>query len=142
MGSFKYLDEILTTKTNGIHTAYLAKVLSVNGSTAKIQPLGLVNNSDGTTSPQSVLTAIPICEHVKHFSLVKQTLSVTEGSINPATHPPDENVGHVKIEPIRAGDVVLCVVCERNISEAKSGRNAATPYGTHNMSDSVIVGVI
>lgn len=51
---------MIDNKLNGIHTAYLAKVLSTSGRTAKIQPLGLYKNADGTTSKQAVLTKVPI----------------------------------------------------------------------------------
>lgn len=147
MGMYKYLDEIMGNKLSGIHTAYLAKVLSVSGDTAKIQPLGLNQHADGTTSNQSVLTQVPIAQHVRHFTLVKQSMSISDtwsggGSISPATHPTGDNVGHLKIEPIRAGDIVVCICCERNISEAKKGVNSITPAGRHDMSDSVIIGLL
>lgn len=146
MGTYKYFDAMMENKMSGIHTAYLAKVLSVSGDTAKIQPLGLYQNSDGTTRKQSVLTKVPICQHVRHFSLVKEELSVkvSEGSasISPREHPTGDNVGHIKIEPLRAGDIVVCVCCERNISEAKRGVNALPPAGRFSMSDSVIIGVL
>ena len=57
---FKYMDEIMESKLSGMHTAYLAKVLSISGRTAKIQPLGLYKDSSGTTHKQSVLTDVPV----------------------------------------------------------------------------------
>lgn len=60
MGCYKYLDSIIENKLNSLHTVYLAKVLSVNGKTAKIQPLGLKSDSNGNTYKQSVLTEVPI----------------------------------------------------------------------------------
>lgn len=146
MGLYKYLDSIMGNKMSGIHTAYLAKVLSVSGKTAKIQPLGLYQNADGTTSAQSVLTKVPICEHVKHYKLVEQSLSVSvsdtytgggDGTISPRTHP-----GHLVVSPLVSGDIVVCLCCEQNISEAKRGNNALPPAGRFNMSDSIIVGVL
>lgn len=146
MGNLKYLEQIIDNKMSGIHTAYLAKVLSVSGNTAKIQPLGLYTAADGTTKAQSVLTQVPILEHVRHYTLVKQSLSVDVsegwGSISPSTHPTGDNVGHLKIEPLRAGDIVVCLCCEQNISEAKRGVNALPPAGRFSQSDSVIIGVL
>lgn len=131
---------------SGMHTAYLAKVLAVSGKTAKIQPLGMYQTADGKAKAQSVLTKVPILEHVRHITLVKQSLSVkvSEGSatISPNPHPVEDNVGHVKIEPIKAGDIVVCICCEHNISEAKRGVNALPPAGRFNMSDSIIIGVL
>ena len=48
MGCYKYLDNIIENKLNSLHTAYLAKVLSVSDKTAKIQPLGMVTDREGT----------------------------------------------------------------------------------------------
>lgn len=133
----------MENKLKSLHTAYLAKVLSVSGNTAKIQPLGLVTDSEGDSYKQSVLTSVPICEHVRHYSLVKQTISFSgNGSISPSTHPTDDNVGHIKIEPLKAGDIVVCICCERNISDAKKGVNSIVPSGRHSMSDSIIIGVL
>lgn len=143
MGTYKYLDNIIENKLKSLHTAYLAKVLSVSNNTAKIQPLGLVTDENGSNYKQSVLTSVPICEHVRHYTLVKQTISFSgDGSISPSTHPTGENVGHIKIEPIKAGDIVVCICCERNISDAKKGVNAIIPAGRHSMSDSIIIGVL
>lgn len=44
--------------------------------------------------------------------------------------------------PVSSGDIVLCICCERDITEAKKGKNAVPALGHHSMSDSVIVGVL
>lgn len=153
MGTFKYIDEIFNSKFENIHTVYLAKILSVNEAenTAKIQPLGMRKDAKGNTLKQSVLTKVPICQHVRHWELVKQELSVSvsdsysgggSGRITPSTHPVEKNVGHVKVEPLRAGDIVVCVCCETNISEAKRGTNSVVPTGRFSQSDSIIVGLL
>lgn len=48
---------------------------------------------------------------------------------------------HVKAD-IEIGSTVLCVVCERDISSARNGQISANSYRKHDISDSVIVGVI
>lgn len=63
MGCYKYLDNIIENKLNSLHTAYLAKVLSVSDKTAKIQPLGMVTDREGTSYKQSVLTKVPIMKN-------------------------------------------------------------------------------
>jgi hypothetical protein len=45
-------------------------------------------------------------------------------------------------EDIKSGDVVLCVCCERNISEARNGNLNLPPVGHHNMADSVVTGAL
>lgn len=109
MGYDKYFDSFIEAKLLNLHTAYLAKVISVSGKTAKIQPLGKVKEYGESEKSQSVLTSVP------------HTKQVTE---------------------IAKGDVVVCVCCERNISEAKKGRNVLPPTGHHSMSDSIIIGVL
>lgn len=137
MGSFKYLDAIMESKIEGIHTAYLAKIISVSGDTAKIQPLGLYKDSDGKSQKQSVLSKVPICQHVRHYEVSSQSLSSSVGSISPSTHD-----GHIKITPLKSGDIVVCVCLEKNSSEAKKGNNVLPPKGRHNLSDSIIIGLL
>ena len=44
--------------------------------------------------------------------------------------------------PVTKGDIVVCICCERNITEAKKGNNVLPPTGHHSMSDSIIIGVL
>ena len=109
MGFNKYFDEAIDRKILNIHTAYLAKVISVNGKTAKIQPLGLVKEIGESAQKQSVLTAVPYTQQVTK---------------------------------IKSGDIAVCICCERNITDAKQGKNVLPPYGHHSMSDSIIIGIL
>ena len=143
MGSYKFLDMLMEQKINSVHTAYLAKVLSVSGNTAKIQPLGMYEDANGKLKKQSVLSNVPIAKNVWHYTLVKQTMSVSgDCSLSPTVHPTGDNVGHIKIEPIKAGDIVVCICCESNISDAKKGENTLTVGARHSMSDSVIIALL
>ena len=54
MGAEKYFDSFIENKLLSLHTAYLAKVLSVSGKTAKIQPLGLTQEIGEKAMKQSV----------------------------------------------------------------------------------------
>lgn len=109
MGYDKYLNSIIESKLLSLHTAYLAKVLSVSGRTAKIQPLGMVKEVGKSEKKQSVLTAVPYTR---------------------------------QIDSLKVGNIVVCICCERDITEAKSGRNTVPPSGHHSMSDSIIIGVL
>lgn len=109
MGYAKYFDDLIDNKLLSLHTAYLAKVLSVSGSTAKIQPLGLTKETGEKAMKQSVLTAVPFTKQVKDM---------------------------------KKGDIAVVICCERNITEAKKGRNVLPPTGHHNMSDSIIIGTL
>lgn len=46
------------------------------------------------------------------------------------------------IEKLEKGDIVVCICCERDITEAKKGKNVVPPIGHHSMSDSIIIGVL
>lgn len=109
MGAEKFLNNFIENKLLSLHTAYLAKVLSVKGKTAKIQPLGLTQEIGEKAMKQSVLTAVPY------------TKQVTD---------------------LKKGDIAVVICCERNITAAKQGRNVLPPIGHHNMSDSIIIGVL
>lgn len=135
MGANKYMDEIIDNKLAGIHTAYLAKVLSLSGSTAKIQPLGLKKDSNGKTYAQSPLTKVPIAKHIRRTD-PSVSVSCAGGCGNPSAKC---SCWQPKIE---VGDIVLCICCESNISEAKRGNNVLPPAGKFSMSDSVIIAVL
>lgn len=109
MGAEKYFDSFIENKLLSLHTAYLAKVLSVSGKTAKIQPLGLTQEIGEKAMKQSVLSAVPFTKQVENLA---------------------------------KGDIVVVICCERNITEAKKGKNVLPPVGHHSMSDSIIIGVL
>lgn len=123
---FAGFENVINNKLLNMHTAYLAKVLSVNGSTAKIQPLGYSKAYGQNAQKQSPLSNVPILNSAKY------KISKTE----------IENKDVAKITSIAKGDIVLCVCCERDITEAKKGKNSTPALGHHNMSDSVIVGIL
>ena len=129
MGSLKFFDDYVENKLLSLHTAYLAKVISVSGNTAKIQPLGLTKEIGEKATKQSVLTSVPIMQTVKKFKT--QSISVGDHTWN----------GYQPF-PIEAGDIAVCICCERNITEAKKGRNVCPPVGHHKMSDSIIIGIL
>ena len=119
-------ENMLNNKLLNLHTAYLAIVLSVSGNTAKIQPLGYTKAYGEEAKKQSPLSSVPILNSAKF----KFKETVIEG----------EKVAG--IEPIKKGDIVLCVCCERDISEAKKGKNALPVLGHHSMTDSLIVSIL
>lgn len=129
MGYAKYFDDFIDNKLLSLHTAYLAKVLSVKGKTAKIQPLGMTKETGEKAMKQSVLTSVPIMQTARKF----KTKSISVGDHTWSGYQPC---------PIEAGDIAVCICCERNITEAKKGKNVCPPSGHHNMSDSVIIGVL
>lgn len=111
MGQGKFFENIIDQRMKDLHTAYLAKVISVTGNRAKIQPLGLIKEYGGNASKQAVVFA-PVAKHV---------------------------TAH---RELATGDIVVCIVCDRDITEALKGNNRTPPAGHHSLSDSVVIGVL
>lgn len=152
MGAGDVFNGMVEEKLLNLHTAFIAKVISVqSASKCSVQPLDKIKAYGQKAQSQAVITNVPVLSHVRHYSLVKQTLSVNisdsytgggSGKIVPATHPTEDNVGHIKIEPIKKGDIVLCICAERDISSSVKGRSTTPPVGHHQIKDAIVVGLI
>lgn len=131
-GASSVINGIIEQKLLNLHTAYFAKVISVSGNTAKIQPLNMVKAVGKNAKKQAVMT-VPILQNVKKFKEGTRTITVS-----------GERVSFSVLEAvsISAGDTVLCLCGERDITETKKGNFAIPPVGHHRLSDSVIVGVM
>lgn len=63
--SAKILDQFIEQKLLNLHTAFLAKVLSVsNNRTAKIQPLNMIKANGENGKKQTAMTGVPIMKNV------------------------------------------------------------------------------
>lgn len=124
----KAINVMVEQKLLNLHTAYFAKVISVSGNSAKIQPLNMIKAVGQSGKKQAVLT-VPILKNVRKFSTQSITIK-------------DFNITIPKIGMIEAGDIVYCLCSERDITETKKGKFSIPPTGHHRISDSVIVGVI
>ena len=126
--SSNVLNGLIEQKLLNLHTAFFAKVISVNGNMAKIQPLNMIKSVGNTAKKQAVLN-VPILQGAKKFTTEKITINGTQVTIP-------------KIKQIEAGDIVYCLCSERDITETKKGNFAIPPVGHHRISDSVIIGVV
>lgn len=122
----KLINESFDEKAKSLHCAFIAQILSVSGNKARIQPLGLTKQYGSAAQKQAVIAGV----HIAKSALYKFT---TTGI--------DEKTVAVPV-PIAAGDIVLCVCCDRNIDAALKGENKLPPVGCHNKSDCVIVSII
>ena len=138
MGSLKFFENMINARLLSLHTAYLAKVLSCNGNTAKIQPLGKVQAYGGEAQEQSPLSDVPIA----CTKIVSKNIEVVTSVSFDSNEAETTMLSIPQVEPLAKGDIVICVCCERDISEAKKGKNTVPVEGHHSMSDSVIVGVL
>ena len=140
MGNMSFFENMIENKLKGLHTAYLAKVLSVNGNRAKIQPLGMTKAYGESAQKQSVLSSVPILQSA--YKVKEKTITYIINIDFDKKEVEEETTTILEKEPITTGDIVLCAVCERDITDAKSGNNSTPALGHHNMSDSVIVGCL
>lgn len=172
MGKLDFFENMIESKLLGLHTCFLAKVISTNGSTAKIQPLGKTKEYGKESQTQSVLSNVPIANSAK-YKYTKETIthlkdvslntssgtfakSVSGGAESPAyvsssgsaitsvsITKDTETKDMVTVVPISSGDIVVCVCGERDITAAKKGENATPALAIHHsMSDSIIIGIL
>lgn len=121
MGYGKFIEDMIDQRLLDMHTAYIGKVLSVNGSTATVQPLGMYKQYGETAKKQAVVSAV-VSQNAKY-------------KITPSGES-------AVFTPLQAGDVVLCICCDRDITEAKNGLNSLPAIGHHSLSDSVIACIL
>lgn len=118
--------KIIDGKLKNLNVAFLAKVLSVNGGKAKIQPLGLTKGYETEARKQAPITNVPIANSARYKISAKEIDGETVAALT----------------PIAVNDIVLCVCCDRNIDAALKGENSLPPVGSHNKSDCVIVAIV
>ena len=135
MSSMSILHALIESRLKELHCAYIGKVISTDGKTATVQPLGLMQEyGSAATKAQAVIEDVPVACRYK-FSTKKITyLTSTSGSTSSQTVAvPSE---------IAKGDLVVCLCADRDITEACRGNNALPPAGYHNITDSIIVGIL
>lgn len=115
------------------HTAFLGRLLAIHisGGTADVQPLTMPKALGKKAVVPAPLIGIPVLANAR-YTLAYGPGCSAEGGLG----------SHVVLEPIRAGAIVLCVVCDRDISQARRGQMAQPPAGHHEIKDSIVVGVL
>lgn len=151
MGMSGTFDGIVEEKLLNLHTAFIGKIISMQSeSLCTVQPLDKIKAYGQAAKSQAVITNVPILNHVRHYSLVKENLSVTvqdsytgggSAKITPNPHPSESNVGHLSVSPLKSGDIVLCVCAERDISSSVKGISTTPPVGHHQIKDAIVVGL-
>lgn len=116
------LSGLIEEKLLNLHTAFIAKVVSVQGaSKCTVQPLDKIKAYGQKAQTQAVISNVPVCSHVRHYE-VKNGLTT--------------------LSPLKKGDIVLCVCAERDISSSIKGRSTTPPVGHHAIKDAIVVGLI
>ena len=136
MGRQGFFDNIIEEKLMSLHTAYIAKVLSVKGNAATVQPMAMIKQYGKPAEKAKVISDVPILSNAQYKFSTKEIQYIPSATANSRTQKLIEPV------PISAGDLVLCVCCERDITEARRGNIATPQIGHHSLSDSIIIGIL
>ena len=146
------IDNLIESKLLNLHTAYLATIISTNGTTAKIQPLNMFKQYGKAAEKLPAIPDVPILTHARWKTSCEKITYVSDISINTKqangyiTNISLDKITKTKdiaiLQPLAEGDIVFCVCAERDISEAKNGNISVPTIGRHSLSDSVIVGVL
>lgn len=135
MGNISIFNDLIEDKLLNLRTAYIGKVLSFNGSTATIQPLGVVKQYGKPATKQAIVSDVPVVQSARYkLGTEERTCRISETQTQQRTH--------ITLTPLSAGDLVFCVCADRDITEARRGQIATPPVGHHSITDSVVVGVL
>lgn len=127
-----YTEMLINSKIINIHTAFIGKVLSVNGSIAKVKPLTYSKNSSGALKEQT-----PVAAYIPQNVKTKQeTISYMKSQYE------SETKTIIVPDVIDAGDIVYCGVSERDITAENLGGKISEPTRHHDINDSVILAVL
>lgn len=142
MGNLSLFENIIEEKLLGVHTAYIAKVISYNNGQATVQPLGLVKQYGKAAQKQPVVSRIPVIQSARNKIIEVNRSCGTGVTGGENCELLTENRTHLELEPLAAGDLVFCMCADRDITEAKNGNMATPALGHHSLSDSVVVGIL
>ena len=134
-GSASFIDNMIEKKLRDLHCGYIGKVISTDGKTATVQPLGLIKEyGSETTKKQAVISNVPVaCRYkigTKSITYIADENGTKETTIVAVPRQ------------IKAGDLVACLCADRDITDARRGNNELPPAGRHNITDSIIVGIL
>jgi hypothetical protein len=127
MANSTYINDAIDQALLNIHTGFVAKVVSINGDTATIQPLSMSKSVSGEAQPSAVVSTCPILQ-----SCVKLEIFTCAETGNECA----------KIKKVQSGDIVFCVCADRDISETRHGVMTAPRPGHHEISSAVVVGIL
>lgn len=134
MGNMNFVDKLVEKKLMDLHCGYIGRVISTDGKTATVQPLGQIKSSGGSAKTQAVVANVPVA---CRYKFEKQSITYL---VNADGETRTQTVA-VPVE-IAKGDLVACLCADRDITAARRGNNELPPAGRHSISDSIIVGIL
>lgn len=153
---YKAINDIVESKLLELHTAFLAKVVAVNGKKYSIKPLAKYKQYGKEAQEYPVITNVYRTKGMAsgkssssaHSHTVESTTTSTE-SLHEHTVPQSstsEAGGELDISvqiPIKEGDIVLCVALERDITNLVNGQTNLPFTGVHHrINDAIIIDVV
>lgn len=137
---FGFFNNLINNALIQLHTAYIAKVVSITGKTAKVVPLTYSKDVKGNLVEQAPVTAY-VCPNAKcETKDLTYVADVIHGSGDVVKET--KKVSVLVPKSIEVNDIVLCVVCERDITYAVQGKMSEPSNRKHDMNDSVILKVL
>lgn len=133
MGNLSFINSAIEKKLMDLHCGYIGRVIWTDGETATVQPLGMIKSTDSDARTQAIVSNVPVaCK----YKLDAKSITYTGG----------DGVSRNQIVAVPAmiekGDLVACLCADRDITEARRGKNELPPAGRHSISDSIIVGIL
>lgn len=134
MGSLSFVEAIIKKKLLDLHCGYIGTIVSTDGKTATVQPLGLIKDAGSQSAQkQAVVANVPVA---CGYKITVDTITYADGG----------GVTHTKTiavpVPLAKGDLVACLCADRDITAARRGKNELPPTGSHSITDSIIVGIL
>lgn len=100
----------------------------------------LINGNNGCSCDVTTSVNTTVNVNTETGSGTGEGMGSGSGTVNCSCR--EETRIHLKKEPIKVGDICLCVCCERDNTESRNGKEAVPNLGHHNIKDAIVVGII
>lgn len=168
----KFFNDFVDEKLMNTHVSFIGKITGnvkgdspvSSGKMCDVQPLFLYKEIAGTEKTPSIIKNVPISQSVRKIEYYEYKIQDHEiihpthgteikvheaqGTLTKADETSESKTsnvygGHIKVVPFKAGDIVVCLCCDRNIDEVRKG-NLSLPSAAsvHEISNCVIVGYL
>lgn len=136
----QFINRMIESKIINIHTGYIAKILKIQGTSATVQPLTYSKDTRGNEVIYAPVKAI-IPSNIKFKRQDINYLVSVNYSEGGGLTTKSEAATVLIPEELAVDDIVYCAVCERDITNALSGKSTV-PTRKHDINDSIILKVL
>lgn len=142
MGNSKFFEIAIDKRLLDLHCGYIGKVIWTDGNTATVQPLGMIKQAgESAGKAQAVVSNVPVaCKYKLVAKDITYVTGVSGSSESVSASTATQTVAVPQL--IAAGDLVACLCADRDITDARQGKNSVPVAGMHSISDSIIVGIL